>query len=206
MKYKKRVNIKLKPTVIFWLKIVYTIVIIVLFILFIIGSVVINLPIPVLISIFALVTSTLALFYNRRILNSLAIPFTFTYFFVTIYDLIQLNMLFFSFHIGTVVACFFIIFRKESRKNTSLILMLISSVIYAFWIFTIIVTKHWIYFPYYDCVFMVCGELYQFFGVMTLGLLTSLLASYEKIISSSKCIFKNWNSKKTKKNNEISIE
>ena len=206
MNYNKLLNIKLKSTVIFWIKLVYAIVIIVLFVLFIIGSVVINLPIPVLISIFALVTSTLALFYNRRILNSLAIPFTFTYFFVTIYDLIQFNILFFSFHIGTVVACFLILFRKESRTNSSLILMLISSVIYAFWIFTIIVTKHWIYFPYYDCVFMVCGELYQFFGVMTLGIFTSLLASYEKIISSSKMVFKNWNSKITKKNYEISIE
>ena len=192
-------NIKLKPTVIFWIKIVYANVIIALFILFIIGSVIINLPIPVLISIFALVTSTLALFYNRRILNSLAIPFTFTYFFITLYDLIQLNILFFSFHIGTVVACFLILFRKESRTNASLILMLITSVIYAFWMFTIIVTKHWIYFPYYDCVFMVCGELYQFLGVMTLGIFTSLLASYEKIINSSKSVFENWNSKKDKK-------
>jgi len=199
-------NIKLRPTVIFWIKIVYANVIIALFVLFIIGSVIINLPIPVLISIFALVTSTLALFYNRRILNSLAIPFTFTYFFVTLYDLIQLNILFFSFHIGTVVACFLILFRKESRTNASLILMLITSVIYAFWMFTIIVTKHWIYFPYYDCVFMVCGELDQFFGVMTLGIFTSFLASYEKIISSSKAVFEIWNSKKNKKNDEISIK
>jgi len=195
MDYNKVLKFKLKPKVIFWIKVVYAIVIIVLFVLFIIGSVILNLPIPVLISIFALVSSTLALFYNRRMLNSLVIPFTFTYFFVTIYDLIQFNILFFSFHIGTVVACFFIFFRKESRTNTSLILMLIFSVIYAFWIFSIIVTKHWIYFPYYDCVFMVCGELYQFYGVMTLGLSTSLLASYEKIINSSKIVFGNWNNK-----------
>ena len=206
MNYNKMLNIKLKPTVIFWIKLVYAIVIIVLFVLFIIGSVIINLPIPVLISIFALVTSTLALFYNRRILNSLAIPFTFTYFFVTIYDLIQFNILFFSFHIGTVVACLLILFKKESRTNTSLILMLITSVIYAFWIFTILVTKHWIYFPYYNCVFMVCGEVYQFFGVMTLGILTSLLASYEKIISSSKSVFENLHSKIIKKSEEISIK
>ena len=192
-------NIKLKPNVIFWIKLVYANVIIVLFVLFIIGSVIINLPIPVLISIFALVTSTLALFYNRRILNSLAIPFTFIYFFVTMYDLIQLNILFFSFHIGTVVACFIIFFRKKSRTNTSLILMLIVSVIYAFWVLSILATKHWIYFPYYDCVFMICGVLYQFFGAMTLGIFTSLLASYEKIISFSKSVFKNWNSKINKK-------
>lgn len=193
---------KLNPKIVFWIKIVYAIVIITLFVLFIIGSIIINLPIPVLISIFALITSTLALFYNRRILNSLAIPFTFTYFFVTIYDLIQLNILFFSFHIGTVIACFFLFFIKNRRTNTSLILMLIVSVFYAFWIFAIMVTKHWIYFPYYDCVFIVCGEFYQFFGVLTFGVCTSLLASYEKIIRSSKTILRNWNHKKNRKSDE----
>lgn len=192
-------NIKLSPSVVFWIKLIYANIIITLFILFIIGSVMINLPIPVLISIFALTTSTLSLFYNRKILNSLAIPFTFMYFFVTIYDLIQQNILFFSFHIGTVVACFIIIMRKKSRTNTSLIIMMSVSVIYAFWILSIMITKHWIYFPYYDCIFIICGALNQFFGALTLALTTSLIASYEKIKNFSKSMLANWNNKVNKK-------
>ena len=142
----------------------------ILMILFVIGSFVVNLPVLYLISVYALTLSTITVQFNHWILNSLATPLTFTYTFAFIQDIIDLNPLFAVFHIPTVICCYIIIF----RKNNSLILMLIISVAYAVWIYTI---KTWLYFPYYECIFSICEKTQQFISVLIIGIITSIIAS-----------------------------
>ena len=141
-------------------------------ILFLIGSYVFNLPVLLLISVYALTITTLALQFNHWILNSLSIPFTFTYSIALLHDLIEMNPLFAIFHIPIVFSCYIIIW----RKNTSLLIMIIMSSIYAFWIFAI---KTWIYFPYYDCIFNICHPFHQFIYIMLVGITTSYIGSLD---------------------------
>ncbi|MFX1588659.1 MAG: hypothetical protein ACFFC1_10925 [Promethearchaeota archaeon] len=151
-------------------KLIIPVINLILMILFIIGSFLINLPVLYLISVYALTLTTITVQYNHWFLNSLATPLTFTYTFAFIQDIIDLNPLFAFFHIPTVICCYIIIW----RKNNSLILMLIISVLYAFWIYAI---KTWLYFPYYDCIFFICDKTQQFFSVLIIGVITSIIAS-----------------------------
>ncbi|TXT61077.1 MAG: membrane protein of unknown function [Promethearchaeota archaeon] len=146
----------------------------VIMVIFLVGSFLVQLPILFLISIYAITVSTLAVFNDHWFLNSLSIPFTFVYLFAFIQDLLSLNLLFASFHIITVISCFLIL----KRKNKSLLLMLFVSCLYAFWILAI---KTWLYFPYYECILMVCGNLNQFIVVLITFLTTSIITSYDKI-------------------------
>ena len=151
-------------------KLIIPIINLILMILFVIGSFVVNLPVLYLISVYALTLTTITVQFNYWILNSLATPLTFTYTFAFIQDIIYLNPLFALFHIPTVTCCYIIIWRKDN----SLIIMLIISVLYAFWIYAI---KTWLYFPYYDCIFSICEKTQQFFSVLIIGVITSLIAS-----------------------------
>lgn len=137
---------------------------------FFIGGFITNLPLLLLISVYALLITNYTLLYNKKILNSLSIPLTFTYFFITIYDFSQLNFLFALFHLVTVISCFFIFF----RLNVSFVIMVIASIIYAIWIFSIIT---FLEFPYYQCVFGFCDPLQQFFLILLIGIVTSVVGS-----------------------------
>ena len=99
---------------------------------------------------------------------------TFTYLFAFLQDIYDLNWLFAIFHIGTVVSCFLTI----KRKQTSLILMILMSVLYALWIYAI---KIYLYFPFYQCVFFICNSTHQALVVAITGIITSLLLSIEEI-------------------------
>ena len=143
-------------------------------IIFLIGGIIVNLPVIILISVYALLISNYTLLNNKKIWNSLSIPLTFTYLFVMIYDFSQLNILFALFHIVTVIPCFIIIF----RLNVSLIIMLGASFIYALWIFCIM---NFLEFPYYQCIFGVCDKFIQFIMVLLIGVITSLISSKNRI-------------------------
>ncbi|NHJ23957.1 MAG: hypothetical protein EAX89_05250 [Candidatus Lokiarchaeota archaeon] len=143
-------------------------------IIFIIGSFIVNLPVPFLISVYALTISTITVQYNHFILNSLTKPLTFIYLFAFLQDIYDLNFFFAAFHIGTVISCFYILKRKE----TSLILMIIMSFIYALWIYVI---KIYLHFPFYECVFFICKSVSQSIIVLFTGILTSLLVSLKKV-------------------------
>ena len=145
-------------------------------IIFVIGSFIVNLPVPFLISVYALTISTLTVQYDNIILNSLTKPLTFIYLFTFIQDLLDLNLFFASFHIGTVISCFYVL----ERKNTSLYLMLIMSFLYAGWIYAI---KTFLYFPFYECMFLICDTLIQSVFVLIIGIITSLVVSLKKIFS-----------------------
>lgn len=151
-------------------KLILPIVNLILMVLFIIGSFVVNLPVLYLISVYALTLTTITVQFNHWILNSFAIPLTFTYTFAFIQDIIDFNPLFAIFHIPTVTCCYIIIW----RKNNSILLMLIISFVYAFWIYAI---KSWLYFPYYECIFSICDKNQQFFSVLIIGIITSIIAS-----------------------------
>lgn len=143
---------------------------IILLIFFIIGSLILNLPIIFLISAYALIISTITLQYDNKILNSLVIPLTFVYLFALIQDLLDLNFLFAIFHIPTVISCQIV----NLRRKSSLLIMIFASVSYAFWIFAI---KEWLYFPYYQCVFYICNNLQHFYIILIIGLITSICSS-----------------------------
>jgi hypothetical protein len=147
---------------------------VVMLIFFFIGGIIVNLPILLLISVYALLITNYSLLNNKKIFNSLSIPLTFTYFFVMIYDFSQFNILFALFHIVTVIPCFIIIF----RLNVSLIIMLGASFLYALWIFCIMT---FLEFPYYQCIFGVCDQLNQFLIVLIIGVITSLISSKNRI-------------------------
>jgi len=151
-------------------KLIIPITNLILMILFVIGSFIVKLPVLFLISVYALTLTTITVQYNHWILNSLAIPLTFTYTFALIQDIIDLNPFFAIFHIPTVTCCYIII----RRKNNSIILMLIISVLYAHWIYAI---KTWLYFPYYECIFSICEKTQQFISILIIGITTSILAS-----------------------------
>ncbi len=143
-------------------------------IIFLIGGIIVNLPVILLISVYALLISNYTLLNNKKILNSLSIPLTFNYLFVMIYDFSQLNIIFALFHLVTVIPCFIIIF----RLNVSLIIMLGASCIYALWIFCIMT---FLEFPYYQCIFGVCDTFNQFLIVLLIGVITSLISSNNPI-------------------------
>ena len=145
-----------------------------LLIIFLIGGIIVKLPVLLLISVYALIITNFTLINNTRILNSISIPFTFNYLFVMIYDISQLNILFAMFHLVTVIPCIIIFF----RLNVNLILMLITSFFYALWIYLIMVLLE---FPYYQCIFGVCNKLDQFFIVLLIGVITSVLGSNNKL-------------------------
>jgi len=138
--------------------------------IFFIGGFITNLPLLLLISVYALLITNYTLLNNKKILNSLSIPLTFTYFFITIYDFSQANFLFALFHIVTVIPCFFIIF----RLNVSFVIMVVASIIYAIWIYSIIT---FLEFPYYQCVFGFCDPLQQFFIIVLIGIVSSVVGS-----------------------------
>ncbi|TFG16294.1 MAG: hypothetical protein EU531_06880 [Promethearchaeota archaeon] len=137
---------------------------------FFIGGFITNLPLLLLISVYALLITNYTLLYNKKILNSLSIPLTFTYLFITIYDFSQINFLFAIFHLITVISCIFIFF----RLNVSFLIMVLASIIYAIWIFSIIT---FLEFPYYQCVFGFCNPLQQFFLILLIGIVTSVVGS-----------------------------
>jgi hypothetical protein len=142
----------------------------ILMVFFVIGSFVINLPVIYLISVYALTLTTITVQSSHWILNSLATPLTLIYTFALIQDIIDSNPFFAIFHIPTVLCCYVIVLRKEN----SIILMLIFSVLYAFWIYAI---KTWLYFPYYECVFSICQPQQQFLSILIIGIITSIIAS-----------------------------
>ena len=146
-----------------------TISLVILFIFFI-GGFITNLPLLLLISVYALLITNFALLNNKKILNSLSIPLTFTYLIVTIYDFSEINIIFALFHLVTVIPCFFIFF----RLNVSLVIMLIASIIYAVWILSIIL---FLDFPYYRCVFGFCDPIQQFLLILLTGIVTSVVGS-----------------------------
>lgn len=137
---------------------------------FFIGGFITNLPLLLLISVYALLITNYTLLYNKKILNSLCIPLTFTYLIVTIHDFSQINILFALFHVVTVIPCLFIFF----RLNVSLVIMLLASLIYAIWILSIIV---FLDFPYYRCVFGFCDPIQQFLLILLTGIVSSVVAS-----------------------------
>jgi hypothetical protein len=153
---------------------IFIIVIISILILFFIGGIIVNLPVLLLISVYALILSNSVLIFNKKSLNSLSIPLTFNYFFVMIYDFSQNNLLFAFFHLVTVIPCFIIIF----RLNVSLIIMLSSSIIYAFWIISI---EIFLDFHYYECIFYLFDLTYHFLIVLFVGIFTLLMASNNKL-------------------------
>ncbi len=155
-------------------RLIFLIVVISILILFFIGGLIVNLPVLFLISVYALIISNSALFFNKKSLNSLSIPLTFNYFFVMIYDFSQNNLLFALFHLVTVIPCLITIF----RLNVSLIIMLSSSICYAFWIISIEILLD---FPYYECIFDVCNLFNHFLIVLFVGIFTSLVASNNKL-------------------------
>ncbi len=155
-------------------KIIFLFLSLTMLIIFFIGGIIVNLPILLLISVYALLITNYSLLNNKKIFNSLSIPLTFTYFFVMIYDFSQLNIIFALFHIVTVIPCFIIIF----RLNVSLIIMLGASFIYALWIFCIMT---FLEFPYYQCIFGFCDEFNQFLIVLLMGVITSLISSNNPI-------------------------
>jgi len=138
--------------------------------IFFIGGFITNLPLLLLISVYALLITNYTLLNNKKILNSLSIPLTFTYLIVTIYDFSEINIIFALFHLVTVIPCFFIFF----RLNVSLIIMLLASIIYAFWILAIIL---FLDFPYYQCVFGFCDPIQQFLLILLTGIVTSVVGS-----------------------------
>ena len=151
-------------------KLIFLVISIVILIVFFIGGFITNLPLLLLISVYALLITNFTLLNNKKILNSLSIPLTFTYLIVTIYDFYEINIIFALFHLVTVIPCFFIFF----RLNVSLIIMLIASLIYALWILSIII---FLDFPYYRCVFGFCDPLHQFFLILLTGIVTSVVGS-----------------------------
>ena len=151
-------------------KLIFLFINCIILIFFLIGGVIVKLPLLLLISVYAFLITNYTLFNNKKILNSLSIPFTFTYLFVMIYDFSQINILFGLFHLVTVILSFIIFF----RLNVSLIIMFLASFFYALWIFLIMV---FLDFPYYQCIFGICDNLYQFFIVLLIGLITSMLGS-----------------------------
>jgi len=147
--------------------------------LFVVGSFVVGLPVLLLISVYAFTVSTLALIFNHWVLNSLSVPLTLTYTVVLVQDLVDLNFLFAVFHLPIVLSCYSIV----RRKNASLVLMLISSCLYALWIYAI---KTYVYFPYYGSVFYVSGDLFQVVVVLAVGVCTSFFVSWRKIVRKGK--------------------
>lgn len=144
--------------------------------LFTIGSYVVNLPVLALISVYALTITTITIQKNHWVLNSISIPFTFIYTFALIQDLLDFNALFAIFHIPTVICCYIVI----QRQNKSLVLMVLMSIVYTLWIYSI---KTWVYFPFYECVFFICDKMTQVIAIFILAILASLLSSHNKIKS-----------------------
>lgn len=141
--------------------------------IFIIGSILINLPILLLISIYALTLSSITLFHDNKILNSLTIPFTFMYLLISFQDILDLNLLFFVFHAPTAISCLFVI----KRRDHNLYIMLSMSILYALWVYLI---KATLYFPFYEFVLGIKGALNQTLILMLICVSTSILASIRK--------------------------
>jgi hypothetical protein len=146
---------------------------------FIIGSIIIQLPLLLYISFYALTISSINLLINNKLLNSCTIPLTFTYLCVSIQDVMNLNFLFSIFHIPTVVSCLIII----QRKKHNLSIMMLFSGLYALWIFFI---KDSLNFPFYDKVFGVKGAFNQAIVALLIGLFTSIIVSFANFIKKIK--------------------
>jgi hypothetical protein len=142
---------------------------------FIIGSLVIHLPLLLYISFYSLTISSITLLYDNKILNSLTIPLTFTYLSVSIQDIMNFNFLFSLFHVPTVISCLIII----QRKDHNLPFMLLFSSLYALWVYFI---KETLNFPFYNQVFGIRGAFNQALIVFIIGSLTSIIVSIAKYI------------------------
>jgi len=149
--------------------------------LFVVGSFVVGLPVLLLISVYAFTVSTLAWLFDHWVLNSLSMPLTLTYTVVLVQDLADLNFLFAVFHLPIVLSCYSIV----RRRNSSLVLMLIASGLYALWIYAI---KTFVYFPYYGSVFFVSGDLFQVLIVLIVGVGTSFFVSWRNVARKGKSL------------------
>jgi hypothetical protein len=142
-----------------------------------IAGIVFGLPYMFSVSYFALAITIVALIYDHWILNSVAVPISVIFIPILVADIFTGNVLPAIVHFPTAIIAFALI----TRHNTSLIVMLLTSTIFAAWVYT---SCRWVIDPYYTMILWMMDPLLIALIALAGSVITSIvktLVSYNLI-------------------------